>query len=123
MAMNDLVREKCKACSADEPVISEKEMKELLPRIPDWRVEERDGIRRLVREFRFNSYSEAMTFTNRTAHIAEEMGHHPAMLTEWGKVTVSWWTHKIKGLHRNDFVMAARTDAVYERVASLAEIS
>src|SRR5690606_39385782 len=83
MAMTDLTREKCRACNADEPVISDEEMKELLPRIPDWRVEERDGIRRLVREFRFNSYSEAMTFTNRTAHIAEEMGHHPAMLTEW----------------------------------------
>lgn len=123
MAMANLIREKCRPCNAEEPVILEEEMKELLPQVPDWRVEERDGIKRLVREFKFNSYSEAMTFTNRTAQLAEEMGHHPAMLTEWGKVTVSWWTHKIKGLHRNDFVMAARTDVVYDRVSSLAEIS
>jgi 4a-hydroxytetrahydrobiopterin dehydratase len=42
--------------------------------------------------------------------IAEEEGHHPSILTEWGRVTVTWWTHKIKGLHRNDFIMAAKTD-------------
>jgi len=51
-----------------------------------------------------------MTFTNQVGEIAEAQGHHPAILTEWGKVTVTWWTHKIKGLHRNDFIMAAKTD-------------
>jgi 4a-hydroxytetrahydrobiopterin dehydratase len=45
---------------------------------------------------------------------AEEEGHHPALLTEWGKVTVTWWTHKIGGLHHNDFIMAARTDELFE---------
>lgn len=123
MAMADLIHEKCRACREDEPQLTEAEMKELLPKVPEWRVEERGGIRRLVREFRFNSYSEAMTFTNRIAQIAEEKGHHPALLTEWGKVTVTWWTHKIKGLHRNDFIMAAHTDAMYEKVSRLAEIS
>ena len=53
------------------------------------------------------------------AELAEAEGHHPALLTEWGKVTVSWWTHKIRGLHRNDFIMAAKTDAlVAERYPS-----
>ena len=42
--------------------------------------------------------------------MAEEEGHHPALLTEWGRMTVTWWTHKISGLHRNDFIMAAKTD-------------
>ncbi|MCH7619280.1 MAG: 4a-hydroxytetrahydrobiopterin dehydratase, partial [Candidatus Marinimicrobia bacterium] len=45
--------------------------------------------------------------------IAEEEGHHPAILTEWGSVKVSWWTHKIKGLHKNDFIMASKTDRIF----------
>ncbi|HVR28570.1 MAG TPA: 4a-hydroxytetrahydrobiopterin dehydratase, partial [Thermoanaerobaculia bacterium] len=56
-----------------------------------------------------------LDFTNKVGEIAEEEGHHPALLTEWGKVTVGWWTHKIKGLHRNDFIMAAKTDEAYSR--------
>ena len=49
------------------------------------------------------------------AELAEKEGHHPALLTEWGRTTVTWWTHKIKGLHRNDFVMAAKTDELFGR--------
>jgi len=51
-----------------------------------------------------------MDFTNQVAKIANDEDHHPAILTEWGKVTVTWWTHKIRGLHLNDFIMAAKTD-------------
>ncbi len=68
---------------------------------------ERDGIANLERVFRFRNFAEALAFTNRIGALAEEEGHHPAILTEWGRVTVSLWTHKIHGLHRNDFVMAA----------------
>ena len=50
--------------------------------------------------------------TNAMGEISEAEGHHPGLLTEWGKVTVTWWSHSIKGLHRNDFIMAARTDEV-----------
>ncbi len=46
---------------------------------------------------------------------AEAQGHHPVLITTWGKVTVVWWTHAIRGLHENDFIMAARTDALYDR--------
>ena len=51
--------------------------------------------------------------SNRVGALAEQEGHHPALLTEWGRVTVSWWTHAIGGLHRNDFILAARTDTLY----------
>jgi 4a-hydroxytetrahydrobiopterin dehydratase len=71
---------------------------------------ERAGIPRLERVFEFPDFARALTFTNRVGALAEAEGHHPALLTEWGKVTVTWWTHAIRGLHRNDFVMAARTD-------------
>jgi len=46
--------------------------------------------------------------------IAEQQGHHPVLTTTWGRVTVTWWTHKIKGLHQNDFIMAAKTDALLD---------
>ena len=85
---------------------------DLKPQIPDWQLVEVDGVKRLMREFRFVDFAQALAFTDAVGEIAEEEGHHPALLTEWGRVTVSWWTHKIRGLHRNDFIMAAKTDAL-----------
>jgi 4a-hydroxytetrahydrobiopterin dehydratase len=73
---------------------------------------ERDGIQRLERVLRFRNFAEALRFTNRVGSLAEEEGHHPAILTEWGRVTVSLWTHKIGGLHPNDFIMAAKLDSL-----------
>ena len=66
----------------------------------------------MSREFSFGNFVEALAFTNRVGEIAETEDHHPAILTEWGKVTVTWWSHKIRGLHKNDLIMAARTDEV-----------
>jgi len=60
-----------------------------------------------------NLRTSILRFANRVGEIAEAEGHHPAILTEWGKVNVAWWTHKIKGLHKNDFIMAAKTDCLY----------
>ena len=92
--------------------MTEAEIAELRPEVRDWRLLERDGIARLERVFQFASFADALAFTNRVGALAEEQGHHPALLTEWGRVTVTWWTHKIRGLHRNDFIMAAKTDAL-----------
>ncbi len=99
------------ACRSDTPPVTPAELAELLPQVPGWRVVERDGVRRLERVFALPSFVEALAFTNRVGALAEAEGHHPALLTEWGRVTVSWWTHAIGGLHRNDFVMAAKTGA------------
>jgi 4a-hydroxytetrahydrobiopterin dehydratase len=88
-------------------------MKELLPEIPGWQVTEVGGEKRLEREFRFPDFKAALAFTDQIGALAEAEDHHPRLVTEWGKVTVDWWTHKIKGLHRNDFVMAARTSELY----------
>ena len=83
------------------------------PPDPDWEVLEVDGVKRLRRVFTFADFSQALTFTDRVGGLAEEEGHHPALLTEWGRTTVTWWTHKIGGLHRNDFIMAAKTDELF----------
>jgi 4a-hydroxytetrahydrobiopterin dehydratase len=108
--MEPLTQQKCVACRKDSPRVTEAEIAELYPQIPNWELVERDGIARLERMFKFPNFVEAVAFTNRVAEVAEAEGHHPALLTEWGKVTVTWWTHKIRGLHRNDFIMAAKTD-------------
>ncbi len=104
---------RCVACRGGEPTLTDSEIVELHPRAPEWLITERDGIRRLEKKFRFQSFAEALAFTSKVGEIAEEEGHHPAILTEWGRVTATLWTHKIKALHRNDFIMAARTDRLY----------
>ncbi len=108
--MSQLSKESCEACRADAPQVSDDELKELLGKIPDWNIEVRDNIMQLEKVFTFNNFVKAIAFTNQVGEVAEAAGHHPSLLTEWGKVTVTWWSHKIKGLHRNDFIMAARTD-------------
>jgi 4a-hydroxytetrahydrobiopterin dehydratase len=112
--MSPLARETCVTCRPDSPRITAAETAALLPEIPQWRIVERDGISRLERVFSFPNFVDALAFTNRIGALAEEAGHHPAITTEWGRVTVGWWTHAIAGLHRNDFVMAAKTDERYE---------
>jgi 4a-hydroxytetrahydrobiopterin dehydratase len=108
--MADLTSERCVACRRDAPRVTEAEVGELKPQIPEWEIVEREGIPRLERAFRFPDFAQALAFTHQVGALAEEEGHHPALLTEWGRVTVNWWTHKIRGLHRNDFIMAAKTD-------------
>jgi 4a-hydroxytetrahydrobiopterin dehydratase len=108
----DLLAMHCEACRRDSPLVTPEEAASLRPLIPEWREEVHDGIPRLVRTYRFSNFRDALAFTVRVGELAEEEGHHPALLTEWGRVTVSWWSHKIRGLHRNDFVMAAKTDAL-----------
>lgn len=112
--MSDLSEAHCEACRADAPQVSDEELAELIREIPDWVPVARDGIMQLEREFSFSDFVTALAFTNKVGELAESEGHHPAILTEWGKVTVTWWSHKIKGLHRNDFIMSARTDQLYQ---------
>jgi 4a-hydroxytetrahydrobiopterin dehydratase len=112
--MSALSEMRCTACRGDEPTLTDDEIAQMRPQVPEWQVVEREGIKRLERVFRFRNFAQALAFTNKVGEQAEEEGHHPALLTEWGKVTVTWWTHKIGGLHQNDFIMAARTDELFE---------
>lgn len=107
-----LSSERCVACRRDSPRLTPAELDGLRPQIPDWDLIERDGVPRLERTYRFPDFAQALAFTLRVGALAEADGHHPALLTEWGRVTVGWWTHAIRGLHRNDAVMAAKTDAL-----------
>jgi len=110
--MSQLHEQKCEACRADAPHVSDEELAALMKEIPDWTPIVRDGIMQLERVYKFKNFAQALDFSNRVGALAEEHGHHPAILTEWGKVTITWWSHEMKGLHKNDFVLAAKTDRV-----------
>ena len=104
---------KCIPCRGGEPRLTDAEIQELAPQVPDWKVIERDQIKRLERVYKFPDFKKALEFTMKVGELAEEEDHHPIMTVQWGKVTVTWWTHIIKGLHRNDFIMAAKSDQIY----------
>ena len=110
--MVNLAAEHCVAIRGGEAKLAESEIQDLLHHIQQWEVREVNGMKRLEKVFKFKNFAEAMEFTNKVGRIAEEEDHHPLLVTEWGKVTVNWWTHKIGGLHKNDFIMAAKTDAL-----------
>jgi len=110
--MTDLLRMKCVPCRGGEPALTPEQMAALLPEVPEWRLIDLDGVKRIERVLKFPDFKAAIAFTNRVAEVAESEDHHPLIITEWGKVTVQWWTHKIGGLHRNDFIMAAKTDHI-----------
>lgn len=108
--MTNLSQLKCVACRGGEPTLSETEVARLISQVPDWNIREVEGEKRLERAFKFKDFAQAAAFTDKVGGIAEAEGHHPLIVTEWGRVTVQWWTHKIRGLHQNDFIMAAKTD-------------
>ena len=110
--MEKLYERRCEACRPDAPMVSKEEADQLLQSIPAWRRETHDGVEKLIRQFHFKEFRQAINFTYKVASMADREDHHPGIFTEWGKVTVYWWTHKINGLHMNDFIMAAKTDII-----------
>ena len=108
--MSDLSKLKCVVSQGGEPTLTDEQINALQPQVREWRVKEENGEKRLERIFKFKNFAEAITFTDKVGAAAEEEDHRPLIVTEWGKVTVQWWTHKIRGLHQNDFIMAAETD-------------
>ena len=108
----ELTGMRCVACRGDEPTLTDAEIAVYRDQVPDWEIVEIGGVKRLRRVFRFPDFASALRFTDEVGALAEKQGHHPALLTEWGRTTVEWWTHKIGGLHRNDMIMAAKTDAL-----------
>jgi 4a-hydroxytetrahydrobiopterin dehydratase len=112
--MSTLADQHCEACRADAPRLSKEEIATLIVDLPDWQMEERDGEPLLCRHFKFGNFKDALTFANVVGELAEQNNHHPELTVGWGMTTVRWWTHKIKGLHHNDFIMAARTDRAFD---------
>ena len=83
-----------------------------LQQLSHWEIIQLDDVDRLVCTYTFKNFIDALTFANKIGELAETVNHHPVILIEWGKVEVSWWTHSINGLDKNDFIMAAKTDEI-----------
>ncbi|HEX4440399.1 MAG TPA: 4a-hydroxytetrahydrobiopterin dehydratase [Thermoanaerobaculia bacterium] len=110
--MEGLARRRCEPCRGGVPPLSPERAAELARGTPGWRVEEAGT--RLARRFEFADFVEAMKFVNRVADLAEEQGHHPDILIHWNTVDLVLWTHKIGGLHDNDFILAAKIQKLLE---------
>jgi 4a-hydroxytetrahydrobiopterin dehydratase len=108
----ELAKDQCVPCHGGEPAITAEELAKLLPQVPNWCHFQVNGEDRIERVYLFPDFQKALDFTNAIGADAETVQHHPALLTEWGRVTVTWWTHAVNGLHRNDVIMAARTDEI-----------
>ena len=106
-----LVEQKCVPCQAGEPLLSVAEAEAVAREAPRWALEDKA----IERQFQFKDFVEAMGFVNEVAAIAEEQGHHPDIYISWNKVRLTLSTHKIGGLSRNDFILAAKIDALVDR--------
>lgn len=110
----NLSKMQCVPCSSpDAKCLPDEQANELLRQIPDWRIQEEDGVKQLTKVYRFPDFVKALEFAQLVGNHAEQNNHHPALLIEWGRTTVQWWSHKLKGLHQNDFIMAAHTDEIF----------
>jgi len=110
--MSSLTQQKCEACRVGAPLATAEEKETYLSILSKWKLITEDGIEKLQRDFSFKNFKEALEFTNKVGMIAEDDGHHPDITTRYGSVSVIWYTHKINGLHLNDFIMAAKTDQI-----------
>ncbi len=111
--MEKLTQLNCTPLTAASVSLNKEDIKRYLSEVPQWQLVQKEGVPCLEQTFKFKNFSDALKFTLSVGRAADEQDHHPSLLTEWGKVTVNWWTHKVKGLHLNDFIMAAKTDQIY----------
>jgi 4a-hydroxytetrahydrobiopterin dehydratase len=116
--MSGLAAEPIVLCKRGTAPLSVADIATLLQEVPTWSPVLEQAVTQLQRCFLFKNFVDALLFANVVGDLAEAANHHPALLLEWGKVNVSWWTHTIQGLHRNDFILAARCDQAYLATAS-----
>ena len=101
---------KCVPCRGGVPPLADTRIKEMITAVPGWTRINDGGIDKIQKEFKFKDFKAAMSFVNKVAEIAEEQWHHPNIMIDWNKVTLTLWTHAIKGLFDNDFILAAKID-------------
>ena len=111
----DIKFEKCVPCRGGIPPLDDKSIEELIENIPSWNVKH-ESYTYLIKKFQTKNFKQSMNFANLIFEISEQEGHHPKIIVEFGNIEVLWWTHKINGLHKNDFIMAAKTDELFKQL-------
>lgn len=101
----------CTPCRGGVPPLEKAEIETLMASVKAWRY--LTGPDRIERRYTFKNFKDALAFVNRVAALCEEQGHHADIRFGWGYAEVEFYTHKIKGLHENDFIMAARCEGLY----------
>jgi 4a-hydroxytetrahydrobiopterin dehydratase len=110
-----LTTKTCTPCRGGIDPITRQQAEFFQAQPPDWRLD--DEARRIERTFRFPDFGQALGFVREIGELAEAEGHHPDISFGWGYATVALQTKKIKGLHENDFIMAAKIDPIFTRLA------
>ena len=111
----DIKFEKCVPCRGGIPPLDDKSIAGLIVNIPTWDVQHEQSTY-LTKKFKTKNFKQSMNFANLIFEISEEEGHHPKIIVEFGNIEVLWWTHKINGLHKNDLIMAAKTDDLFKQL-------
>lgn len=112
-----LAAEECEPCKGVREKLKGEEINALLGEAQEWDVIKFNQIDALTKTFSFENFVDALAYTNRVGEMAEAVNHHPDITTRWGSVSIVWYTHTIKGLHRNDFRCAARCDGLYSLIS------
>jgi len=108
--MESLTKRKCKPCEGGMPPYSEKQARDMLAQLKGWHLQ--DG--RLAKVYPFANYHHTMAFVNALAWISHREDHHPDLEVGYNKCRVTYWTHAVGGLSENDFICAAKCDALFE---------
>ena len=107
----NLTSKKCVPCAGGIEPLKGDMIKALLSELDnDWQVIDEHH---LEKEFKFKNFADALDFVNKVGQLAEQENHHPDIYLAWGRVRLTIWTHKIKGLHQNDFILAAKANGLY----------
>ena len=111
MPTNSLAHLRCVGCRGDEPQLEPPVIQKLLPQVPGWKVGQTlDGHPMITKTYKFKDFVGSIDFVNKVKDVAEAEGHHPDLYIRWNKVRLENWTHAIGGLHRNDFILAAKVE-------------
>ncbi|MEH6445590.1 MAG: 4a-hydroxytetrahydrobiopterin dehydratase [Oceanospirillaceae bacterium] len=110
--MEVLTNLNCTNHKTENQLISPFIIRPLMAQLPDWELVVDNDKEHLKAEFKIKNYMKAIAFCNAIAELAEAADHHPKIIIEYAKVTVYWWTHTLRGLHKNDFILAAKTSAL-----------
>lgn len=114
--VDSLTQKRCIPCEGGIPTLTDSEVQSLLPQVPGWQVvlAEKSGthVATLQKSVKFKNFREAMVFLRQVEDVAEAEGHHPDFCVHYNVVDFTLWTHAIGGLHENDFILAAKLDAL-----------
>ena len=114
--MENLAKKRCAPCEVGVSPLEDQKIKQLILQVNSWELKEESGHKQIVKDFKFKNFIEAMSFVNKVADVAQREGHHPNITIKYNRVKITNYTHAIKGLHDNDFILAAKIDELTKHV-------